>query len=130
MLILNWQERPDPARITAAIQNSHLRRFSFLGAVVCLIVAAGLAANQSIATTMSNMRSQIAYQLVLSDLNALQSDGRISENALIVSPEYGLPLEWSDPLRLDFPPVRYLCTGWLTFSPPYREVVQAYGIGS
>jgi len=54
----------------------------------------------------------------------------MEENALIVSPGSGIPIEWSNPLFLEFPGIQYLPMGWLTFSPAYESVLKQFGNGS
>lgn len=85
---------------------------------------------ESIQTTGFNLTKQTTYRQILSDLDDLQRSGAIAPNALIISPSYGIPLEWTDPLTLSFPRIQYLDLGWLTFSPPYYEVLRQHDIAS
>ena len=98
--------------------------------VFSFVMASGLVLAQMVMTSRTNMKRQAAYQQITSDLKALQEQGTILPNALIVSPAYGVPLEWSNPLVLDFPEVQYLNMGWLTFSPPYEETLQDHQVSS
>jgi hypothetical protein len=61
-------------------------------------------------------------------MDALRSNGAIPRNSLIISPAHGFPMEWSNPFVINFPTVPYLDTGWITFSPPYEEVLREYDI--
>jgi hypothetical protein len=56
--------------------------------------------------------------------------GKIDQNALIVSPSPGLPIEWANPLSIEFPEIQYLDMGWLTFSPAYEQVLREFDIQS
>ncbi len=72
----------------------------------------------------------MAYEQIIADVRALEMKGNISQKALIVSPAYGLPWEWSNPLFLEFPNVQYLFTNWETFSPAYNNVLYKFHIQS
>jgi hypothetical protein len=105
-----------------------LSRIGFACIVAVFLAAIGLVANQSIQTTKINTERQAAYRQILFDLNALQVGGKINKDALIVSPAYGVPLEWSNPMILDFPKIQYLDMGWLTFSPAYRDTLRKFNV--
>ena len=60
----------------------------------------------------------------------MQADGSIEQKALIISPAYGIPWEWSNPLFLEFPKARYLVTNWGTFSPAYNDVLEEFQVKS
>jgi len=81
-------------------------------------------------TTGLNVQRQTAYQKVLSDLKTLRAQGRIRDNALIVSPAVGVPLVWSNPMSLDLPGTQYMEMGWLTFSPSYYSVLHEFDMQS
>ena len=98
--------------------------------MLSLIAAGWLVVSQSLKTANDNKNNQLAYQEILSDLKNLQSAGKISQNALIVASDHGLPLEWSNPLTLEFPSIQYMDMGWITFSPAYEQVLEKFGIQS
>ena len=98
--------------------------------MLSLIAAGWLVVSQSLKTANDNKNNQLAYQEILSDLKNLQSAGKISRNALIVASDHGLPLEWSNPLTLEFPSIQYMDMGWITFSPAYEQVLEKFGIQS
>ena len=79
-------------------------------------------------TTGENIAKQSSYQQMLTDLDSLQAQGEIAPNALILSPAVGIPIEWSNPLILNFPRIHYFQMEWLTFSPIYTEVLHDYGV--
>lgn len=103
----------------------------YAGACVGLLMAAtvGLVTFQSIQTTRVHIMKQAAYERILADLEALQAQGKIQEDALIVSPGSGIPIEWSNPMILNLPGIQYLPMGWLTFSPAYESVLKQFGGG-
>jgi len=92
--------------------------------------AVGIVTVQGIQMSGVNRKEQTAYDQIMGDLKSLQAQGKIQENALIVSPESGIPIEWSDPMILELPEIEYLPMGWLTFSPAYESVLMQYGTGS
>ena len=110
--------------------KTHQDHKNMAGWFICitlpLAAAFGLILNQSIATTIINSHNQAAYQSLLVDLKNLQDNGKISKHALIISPSYGFPLEWANPLSVNLPNIQVLEMGWLTFSPAYDEVLQAF----
>ena len=81
-------------------------------------------------TTGENIAKQSSYQQMLTDLDSLQAQGEIGSNALIISPAVGIPIEWSNPLILNFPHIHYFQMEWLTSSPIYTEVLHDYGVQS
>jgi hypothetical protein len=129
VVILNWggwggaQSGPPwvPARFSPGVHRLFLT-------VVAVIAAIAVA--QAVDSSNNNLKKQRAYAGVLRDLENLRNSGQIAESALIVSPGHGLPMEWSNPFVLQFPRISYLDTGWMTFSPPYQEVLQAHDIQS
>jgi hypothetical protein len=103
--------------------------FAFM--VPVLLCAASLfALYYAASTTQLNVQRQAAYQDVLSNLRTLQAQGKIQNNALIVSPAVGVPLVWSNPMFLDLPSAQYIEMGWLTFSPSYYSVLHEFNIQS
>ena len=120
------------ARLGADPSRPSLRTGSLLRAVVpALLGAAGLLAlYYAVMTTRLNVQRQTAYQNVLSDLRALQAQGKIQADALIVSPAMGIPLVWSNPMFLDLPSPQYIELGWLTFSPSYYTVLHEFDVPS
>jgi len=103
--------------------------FAFM--VPVLLCAASLfVLYYAVSTTQLNEQRQTAYQDVLSDLRTLQVQGKIQNNALIVSPAVGVPLVWSNPMFLDLPSAQYIEMGWLTFSPSYYRVLHEFNIQS
>ena len=114
-----------------AQQTNGLRKTALYTFILFPLIAAGwLVISQSLQASIDNKNKQVAYQEILNDLKNLQSAGKISQNALIVSPAHGLPLEWANPLTLEFPGMKYMDMGWITFSPAYEQVLQQFGIQS
>ena len=103
--------------------------FAFIVPIL-LCVASLFALYYAVSTTQLNEQRQTAYQDVLSGLRTLQAQGKIQNNALIVSPAVGVPLVWSNPMFLDLPSAQYIEMGWLTFSPSYYGVLHEFNIQS
>ncbi len=101
-----------------------------IGIGLSLAAALGIVLLQAADTSRSNTVKQSAYRGILSDLQTLRNDGKIQADALILSPAVGIPLEWSNPMVLDFPAIRFMSMGWLTYSPPYQAVLRQYGVAS
>ena len=91
-----------------------------------MLAALVLVTLRAVVVSATNIEKQNDYQEILSNLNSLQAQGKIQQDALIVIPAMGIPLEWSNPMTLDFPKVQVLELGWLAFSPPYRDVLRQY----
>ncbi len=98
--------------------------------LLSLLLAVSLVLGQGILTSRTNIQRQATYRQVVSDLDTLQKQNIILPDALIVSPAYGLPLAWSSPLKMEFPPIQYLDMGWLTFSPSYEAVLREFHVSS
>jgi len=96
-----------------------------IGAFAC-----GLVINQSIDSSNLHIKKQAAYENILIDMQNLRDNGKIANNALILSPAYGFPLEWANPLSLNLPAIQVLEMGWLTFSPAYEKVLLEFGAQS
>ena len=128
IMFANRHEQLQPLRTKS--QAAYKLSLPLYGALLCLLVALGMILNQSVGSTVRNIQEQTAYRQILADLRNLQRDGKLANNALIISPERGLPLSWADPFILEFPSVSYLDTGWFTFSPAYQQVLQKFDIGS
>lgn len=98
--------------------------FGVLGIVLAMLLY-GAATTSAI-----NTEKQSAYRSVMADIERLQAQGKIAQNAVIISPAHGLPIDWANPLVLEPPPFVYYDTGWVTFSPPYDTFLKEFGIGS
>ena len=105
-------------------------RLGFLSMFISLLVMICVVFQQSIQTTQINVGRQRAYENMLADMKNLQLRGDIAPKALIVSPAYGIPWEWSNPLFLEFPSMQYLVTNWGTFSPAYYKALDEFQIHS
>ena len=128
LCILSWH-------VNAAQPTSHVGRkiLSFVVPVVVLFmtsVALILVLYWASIETRENISKQSAYQQMLAELDSLQAKGKITSNALIISPAVGIPIEWSNPLFLNLPHIQYFQMEWLTFSPVYDKVLQDYAVQS
>jgi hypothetical protein len=105
---------------------------SLLGGACVVVGIAAVAVSAALAIQRSNdnQGKQAAYARILADLGRLQADGTLAKDAVIISPAYGIPVDWANPFTLDFPKVPFLDTGWSTFSPPYEEALHNFGIDS
>jgi hypothetical protein len=103
-------------------------RWALSGAALFLLASVALMLIQSGLTAETNTRKQKDYQQVMTDLAALKRQGTLPQDALIVSPGHGIPLEWASPWLLQFPTVAYLDMNWLTFSPAYEAVLRVENI--
>ncbi len=129
VLLLSWRNAANP-RLSPGTGTSRLQRMVYVGLKLITTVVIGMALGQSIATSSSNLEKQTAYRQIQTDLERLQSEGKLAKDALIISPSHGLPWEWSNPFTLGFPEIKYLDTGWITFSPFYEQALQDFGIVS
>ncbi len=99
--------------------------------LVLLLLAAGISAlGQAVALSVQNGREQAAYRKILADIGALASSGQISKDAIILSADGSLPVEWSPPFVHELPPVAYLPMGWLTYSPLYASTLEKFALGT
>ncbi len=97
---------------------------------VLILASACLSVIQAAGTSAQHRTAERRYTQVLSELQALEAQGEIQPNSLIISPMRGIPLEWSDPFLLNLPNVKYFQIEWLTFSPAYYQILQEYGVRS
>ncbi len=110
--------------------GAHSPRAFLAASILALAVGIALVVYHSIGLSQDNARKELTYRQAISDLAQLRTSGQIADNALIISPAHGLPLEWSNPFTLDLPSVAYYDTGWITFSPSYERVLQAFHVAS
>jgi hypothetical protein len=128
LYILAWVGANEPASFSQAGHKRRLPSAVWLAAItVSVAVTFGLVLKQSMDTSQINLKNQAAYQNVLVDIQNLRDNGTIGKNALIISPAYGFPLEWANPLKLSLPKTQVLEMGWLTFSPAYKKVLADFG---
>ena len=122
--------RADDTSAGASSAGDAPERRRFAGAAgICLVtLGAAILAGQTLSSSRTNTAKQAAYEGILRDLKHLQESGKITSDALIVSPAHGLPYEWSYPFTTSLPPVSYFDTGWITFSPSYEQVLGEYGV--
>ncbi len=95
-----------------------------------LVAAVALTLVQSVEVSQRHIEKQQRYQEIVSALETLQNQGELDLNALILSPAFGVPMEWSNPLYVDFPDVHYMTLGWLAFSPAYDAALHQAGTSS
>ncbi len=117
------------ARATSMDRASSGRTWALYVSLIALGLAGAAMLVQSIRTSATNREKQAIYHQVLADISELQRNGTLVEDALIVSPAHGLPMEWANPWTLRLPTVDYFDIGWLAFSPFYEDVLQTHGIG-
>ena len=129
LLIECWSPRREPD-LTSPPSRSKSGSILIGGCAVVGIAAVAVSAVQAIQTSNDNVGRQAAYVQILADLGRLQSNGELAKDAVIISPAYGIPVDWANPFILDFPRIPYLDTGWSTFSPPYEEALRNFGIDS
>ena len=125
-LLLDWPgaRNLDPPKTPSASLAAWLSRLALLP----ILAAVALVANRTVILSRENLDKRSAYRRLLTDLGHLQSEGRIARDAVIISPSHGIPWEWSNPLILEFPPIPFLDTGWITFSPFYEGALRHYGL--
>lgn len=129
IMLLNGSDKPFLLHFSKN-QKSVLHQIPQYAGALCLVAAGGLFAYNSRVTTINHTKEQNEYRQILKDLKNLQIEGKLAQNANIVSTSHGLPLEWAYPFTLDLPDIPYLDTGWITFSPTYEQVLQKYDIQS
>ncbi len=128
-LIPGWKGKDGQSPRTHTGQGTAARVLMGVS-LIAGISAVVLSTSVAITTSNANLDRQAAYARILGDLQDLQTNGRLPENAVIISPAYGIPVDWSNPFLLDFPKIPYLDTGWITFSPPYEQALRNFGIAA
>jgi hypothetical protein len=129
LFILDWTGLFDQHDPSILFMKSVFPRYAGYCAGLLMVSAVGLVMFESINTSRTHLVEQATYERIVADLASLQKQGKIVQNALIVSPGSGIPIEWSSPVILDFPSIQYLPMGWLTFSPAYESVLKQFGGG-
>lgn len=129
LLLPAWRDDPFP-RAGPPGGHSRTKRFAIFGSIFLFAAGAAVIVGQSIEASRDNVAKQATYQRILADLHDLQVSGKLAEGALLISPAHGLPYEWSNPFKLEAPPIDYLDTGWITFSPSYERVLRAFKVDS
>jgi hypothetical protein len=98
--------------------------------ILLLLIVTWIVVQESIKTTTTNIRREAVYHSILSDIRLLHLEDT-GQKSLIITPAFGIPWEWSNPLFVDFPHTpHYLVMDWNTFSPAYDSVLRAYQVGS
>jgi hypothetical protein len=120
---------PEDGNLVFYGHQNHRNPIWWFVIAIFMIAAFGLVLNQSLAMTKVYISRQEAYQNGVRDLENLRDSGKISRNALVISP-IGFPFEWANPLTLNFPDIHILDLGWLTFSPAYESVLREFDIQS
>jgi hypothetical protein len=126
LYILTWSGKSSAGVFFQARQNLTTRRLYFASMAIILTASFGLVLTFALNLTKINIQNQVAYQNILVDLRNLQDRGLISTKALIISPSFGFPFEWANPLSINFPEIQVLDMGWLTFSPAYEQVLHDF----
>lgn len=114
-------------------QATYIRRISHIGQnsiLLFLFLAGALSLTQAVEASHSNLEKHQTYLEIAHELELLKDTGVLVPNALIVSPANGIPMEWSNPLFTDFPKVKYMAMGWMTFSPTYQNILRRAGAAS
>ena len=130
LYILIWAGMSGTDALFRARESPKALKAYLVGMFIFSALTLGVVCYQSVETTKVYVREQAAYQNILVDLKGLQDRGSIRGPSLIISPAYGMPLAWANPLTMNYPPIQVLEMGWLTFSPAYEKVLAAYGAQS
>lgn len=120
----------DNRSTTPATQPRAVPKILVAGGIIAAAAAIAVSASQALTTSNANVQRQTAYAAILSDLARLQEEQKLPKDAVIISPAYGIPIDWANPFVVDFPQISYLDTGWSTFSPPYEQALRNFGITS
>ena len=126
LYILTWSGTSSTGVFFQPRQNLKTSKLYFASMVIILTAAFGLVLTTAINSTKINIQKQATYQNILADLRNIQDRGLISTKALIISPSFGFPFEWANPLTVNFPEIQVLDMGWLTFSPAYEQVLRDF----
>lgn len=120
------------AELTSRTEQGNVRPSRLAAAIVLVMACASVvtALYRASLMTQDNTEKRAIYHKIVADLDALQAQGKIAPNALILSPNVGIPAEWSNPLIVDLPGPRYFQVQWLAFSPLYDEVLRDHGAQS
>jgi hypothetical protein len=106
-----------------------LAKLGRYASVILLLVVLTLTLDQSIKTTYTNLTHEAVYHQMLTEIGRLPlQEG--AQKPLIISPAFGIPWEWSNPLTVDFPETHYMILGWDTLSPAYQNVLAQYQVGT
>jgi hypothetical protein len=119
---LLWVRAWEPPRHTTALAG-FVQRLTWVILAVAVLLAGGVIVHRSLAASALNRQRQSGYTRILAGLDGLQAAGSLPANVLIVAPGLGIPLEWADPLSINFPRQQYLTMSWLNFSPAYQLVL-------
>lgn len=98
--------------------------------IIVAAAAIAIAGFQAIVTSNGNLQRQAIYSAILTDIAELQAAQKLPADAVLISPAYGIPVDWANPFVVAFPQIPYLDTGWSTFSPPYEQALRNFGITS
>jgi len=105
-------------------------RLGFSASILLLLIVIGVVVQQSIETTSTNIKREAIYHRIVSDIGLLHLEDT-GQKALIISPAFGIPWEWSNPMFIDFPDApHYMVMDWDTFSPAYYSVLREYQVES
>jgi hypothetical protein len=119
----------DPIIQRPAYPKFVTRLVCVVGVSLSLLAAAMICAQWS-ADSNLNRQHQSAYLHILADLDGLQQKEILDKDALIVSPAYGIPQQWEDPLTLNPPKVKFMLMAWTTSSPAYAATLQQFQVQS
>jgi hypothetical protein len=126
MLLIIWPDA-DSSLTPVGQATEHARLYDWAGALF-VVVAVAFGAYRALVVSNDNLNKQRAYHQIIADIQQLQSDGILPPDAIIYSPSSGIPWEWSNPLALEFPPIPFMDTGWITFSPYYEHTLDGLGL--
>ena len=100
----------------------------FSASILLLLIVISVVVQQSIETTDTNIMREVIYHRILSNIQLLHLEDT-EQKALIISPAFGIPWEWSNPMFIDFPDApHYMVMDWDTFSPAYYSVLRGYQV--
>jgi hypothetical protein len=127
VLVLYWTGSVDDTAATRSPESRPVQ-LAYYGFVPVMLILLGMTSYQAIVLSNQNLYRQEAYRQLLADIGRLQAEGKLAPDAIIISPSHGIPWEWSNPLRVEFPGIPVLDLGWITFSPFYDGALQHYDL--
>jgi hypothetical protein len=123
-------QKPEVSHPSICPPSKISSRLGFSASILLLLIVINVVVQQSIETTNTNITREVIYHRILSNIQLLHLEDT-GQKALIISPAFGIPWEWSNPLFVDFPAApHYMVMDWDTFSPAYYSMLREYQVES
>ena len=124
----SWNMRKESTEDQSKNSQPGIRDWTVgLSFVFALFFSIAIITTQIFKASHANKVEQSKYVEINEELTRWAAEGVIQKDAFIFGAtiwgagQYGLPIEWSHPLKLDYPSVAYQTMGWLAYSPIFDE---------